>query len=117
MALRPDHRASGAVSSPSRDRWFDPSAFVTPPLYTYGNSGRNILRGPGIANLDWALGKDFQLREDFRLKFRWDVYNVFNRTNMNPPVTTVDAATAGRIFALFPGYNMRRMQFGLHLNW
>ena len=34
-----------------------------PALYTYGNSGRNILRGPGIATVDWSLGKNFHFTE------------------------------------------------------
>jgi carboxypeptidase family protein len=117
VTLRPDRLQSGAVSSPTRDRWFDKSAFATPPLYTYGNSGRNILRGPGLANLDWAIGKNFHISESKLLKFRWEVFNAFNRTNLANPVNTIDSSTAGRIFSLFPGYNMRRMQFGLHLVW
>src|SRR5262249_48751129 len=107
----------GAVADPSRDRWFDKSAFVTPPLYTYGNSGRNILIGPGLANVDWAIGKNFSITESVRLKFRCDVFNIFNRTNLGLPVSTVDSSTAGQIFSLFTGYDMRRMQFGLHLLW
>ncbi len=117
VTLRPDRLGSGASTNPTRDRWFEPNAFAVPALYTYGNSGRNILRGPGIANVDWSLGKDFGITESMKLKFRAEAYNIFNRTNLGPPVGTVDTATAGRILGLFPGYNMRRMQFGLHLVW
>ena len=105
------------MSNSNRDRWFDPSAFTVPALYVYGNSGRNILRGPGVANMDWSIGKDFHVTERVQLKFRVDTFNLFNRTNLGQPVATVDTSTAGRILALFPGYNMRRMQFGLHLKW
>ena len=117
VTLRPDRAGSGTVADPARDKWFDPSAFVVPALYTYGNSGRNILRGPGIATVDWSLGKDFHFTERTQLKFRAEGYNLFNRTNLGQPVTTIDSSTAGKILGLFQGYNMRRMQFGLHLLW
>jgi hypothetical protein len=117
ITLRPNRVGSGKLPRPTRDRWFDPAAFTVPAPFTYGNSGRNILRGPGMVNFDWSIGKTFAIRENLRLKFRGEFFNIFNHTNLSQPVTSVDISTTGRILSLFPGYNMRRMQFGLHLNW
>ena len=44
-----------------RLKWFNTAAFAQPVFGAYGNSGRNILRGPGINNLDLALFKNFDL--------------------------------------------------------
>ena len=48
---RPDRIGDGKLSDPTVDRWFDVTAFATPAPFTYGNSGRNILYGPGRVEL------------------------------------------------------------------
>src|SRR5262249_29615107 len=57
----------GRVGTPSC--WFNPSAFAVPAPGQFGNSGRNVLRGPGFAQFDLALKKDFQLRESMKITF------------------------------------------------
>ena len=46
----------------SIQRWFNTAAFAQPAAGQFGNSGRNILRGPGVNNLDLAVFKNFSLR-------------------------------------------------------
>jgi len=101
----------------SRDLWFNPAAYRVPALYTFGNAGRNSLRGPGLASADLALHKVFSLAEKKTLTFRWEMYNAFNRTNLNLPTTGVDAGAgnAGRITNIF--IPMRQMQFGLRFEF
>src|SRR5947209_5778701 len=69
----PNRVASGLLPSEQRsiDRWFDASAFIAPAQFVFGNSGRNILRGPGTKQLDISLFKSFALGEkgDRRLQF------------------------------------------------
>jgi len=59
-----------------------------------GNSGRNTLRGPGYANLDFSAGKYFNVpwftHEGAKLQIRGDFFNVFNRTNLNPTTMSTD---------------------------
>lgn len=55
--------------------------FVQVPLGTIGNAGRNILTGPGIADFDFAVYKQFHWGESKVLEFRWEVYNIFNHPN------------------------------------
>lgn len=113
--LRPDRTASGKISDPTRDKWFDPAAFTRPPNFTYGNSGRNILQGPGWANADLSIFKQFQITETVNLELRGEAFNAFNRTNLANPNASVIAATAGRITGIV--YDMRRMQIGARLSW
>ncbi len=50
------------------------------PLFSYGDSGRNSVRGPGINNFDLSLFKTFKLNERGQLQFRTEFFNAFNHT-------------------------------------
>ena len=82
--------ASAGVDAPSRSRWFDTGAFRNPPNYTYGNVGRTLpdVRGPGLANLDFALLKNNRIGEKMNLQFRAEAFNLANRTNLGMPNST-----------------------------
>jgi Carboxypeptidase regulatory-like domain len=108
----------------TRDRWFNPAAFVAPAACCiWGNAGRGTIRGPGLISADWSFWKEFDFRERFKIQFRWENFNFFNNTNLGAPVNFVDRSTAGRITSLagagagFGYVPMRRMQFGLRLSW
>jgi hypothetical protein len=89
--------------------------FAVPAAYTFANCGGSIIKGPRWWNSSLRLERDFKFSERFRLAFRWDWYNAFNRANLGDPDTTIDdpAAAVGPIFDV---YNpRRRTQLGLHL--
>ena len=72
--------------------WFRTEAFVNPNLMTpgvFGNSGRNILIGPGFQQWDLSLLKNFRIFETRNLQFRAESFNVFNHTNFTSINTTV----------------------------
>jgi hypothetical protein len=99
---RPDRLASGEISNPTIDRWFDAAAFANPSAFTFGNSGVNILRGPGIQNIDAILSKSFPLgrNESRYLQYRFEAFNVLNRANFaNPNANINQPAQVGRIFS------------------
>jgi hypothetical protein len=56
-----------------------PNAF-----YTFGNMGRNILRGPGFVNWDASVVKTWRLNEKLKFQFRGEVFNVANHPNFAP---------------------------------
>jgi outer membrane receptor protein involved in Fe transport len=98
--LRPDCVADGNLPRGERtiDRWFDVSAFATPAPYTFGNCGRNVLRGPGFVNLDGAVSREFRVASDKRLELRVEVFNVANAVHFGPPNVVIDEpGQAGRI--------------------
>ena len=79
----------------------------------FGNSGRNILNGPGAQFWVMSLARTFPM-ERFRLDFRAEVYSVFNHQNWNSPNTSVVDPNFGRIF----GKNgPRRFQFGARVEF
>jgi len=100
---------------PNRDRvleWFNTRAFGHNSPGVYGNSGRNIIFGPGLASVDFAVAKHFPVTETVKLQFRSEFFNLLNHTNLNDPNSTLTAGTYGRITsALDP----RILQFGLKL--
>jgi outer membrane receptor protein involved in Fe transport len=104
--LRADRLADGNLPEGQRKPtgWFDSSAFRDPPPESYGNAGRNIINGPGMANVDFSLFKKFRLREKVELQFRGEFFNLFNRANFFYP-TSVNNATwqaGGLLTRAFP---------------
>jgi hypothetical protein len=75
--------------------WFNPKAFAVPHPNQFGTAGRNSLRGPGFAEFDPSLGKCFQMREDMRITFGAEVYNLLNHPNFGVPSNTQNALSLG----------------------
>ena len=96
--------------------WFNLNAFVTVPdsAFRYGNSGRNILDGPGAINMNLALSKQFQLGERGKAQFRWETFNTTNHTNFQLPADTLDKSNAGTITKANAS---RVMQLGIRLQF
>jgi hypothetical protein len=65
--------------------WINPAAFSIPQAGTFGNSGRNSLTGPGLAQLDLTLSKRFAVTERVNVEFRAEAYNILNHTNFANP--------------------------------
>ncbi len=73
------------------------TAFAPNALGTFGSLGRNTYYGPGIANVDLGLAKDFRANERFVTTFRFEMFNAFNRVNLGNPTTAQNNANFMRI--------------------
>jgi hypothetical protein len=103
--------ASGKLDNPTIDNWFDKSAFVISAPGVYGNTGRNVLNGPGGKNFDLMLGKNFVMPwEGHRLQFRFESFNLTNTPIFATPNGGMLAANTGTINR---ADEPRRIQFGL----
>jgi len=113
--VRPDRLGDGNLSSSERnvDRWFDPAAFALPAPFTYGNSGRNVLRAPGLINLDFLVGRNFRLTETLHLELRAEFFNLTNTAHFGRPNATVGSPQFGRITAT--AAPNRQVQVGVRL--
>jgi hypothetical protein len=111
---RPDRISDGNLPDSERtvERWFDKRAFRDPILGTYGSTGEGVLRGPGLANWDLSILKNFSIREPMRLQFRWEMFNAFNHVNYQNPLTDTGNPRFGAISNALPA---RQIQFGLKL--
>jgi hypothetical protein len=124
VAQRPDVVAGRSYESAitgNVDSYVDPTAFQLPPENSYGNSGRNVLEGPGLVTFDLGLFKNTTVGERVRLQFRAEAFNLFNHANFAIPdnfTIFVDAngtvpGTFGRITRTTT--TSRQIQFGLKL--
>lgn len=77
--------------------WFSPGAFSAPPAYTYGNSSRNSVYGPGMQTMDLGIVRSFSILEKTRLETRAEFFNALNHTNLGTPNRFVNTASFGSI--------------------
>jgi hypothetical protein len=92
---------------------FKASDFPRPTLGTNGNLGRNTFRGPDYATVDVSLFKNIPLTEKYRLQFRAEAFNVFNRVNLFlPSGNLTNTLFFGKSTAAF---DPRQLQFALKL--
>lgn len=94
---------------PSLSAWFNTSAVAAIP-YTYGNLGRNVLRQDGLKNIDFSISKETRIRENQRIEFRSEFFNLFNHPNFGPPDGNISDPTFGQVLS---AGNPRFIQFGL----
>ncbi len=80
---------------------FNPAAFAAPPTdpntgvpLRQGNLGRNALRGFGATQWDFAVHRDFPIRESLKLQFRAEMFNVLNHPNFGPPIGDLQSPQA-----------------------
>jgi hypothetical protein len=94
------------------NRWFNTNAFAAfdPAPQAFGNAGVGIMRGPGSANFDFTLAKNFMFSEQRYIQFRTEIFNAFNRANFGPPNIARDSAGFGQILT---AASARIVQFGI----
>ena len=76
------------AGGPTFAQWFNPAAFAIPASRTWGNAGRAIATGPGLAQVDFALQKNTRITESKAIVLRVEMFNMFNRTQAGNPGTT-----------------------------
>jgi outer membrane receptor protein involved in Fe transport len=80
-----------------------------PAFGTFGSAGRNSLRGPGFFQADISIAKNISLRESSSIQFRTDIFNLFNKVNLDNPIPCVDCPGGGAIFnTAFNGAALQR---------
>jgi hypothetical protein len=107
---------SGRPKAAKLTEWFNTAAFTFNAPGTFGNSGRDILRAPGLATFDFALSKSFPLpfSEGHRIYFRAEAFNLFNRANFGRPDRTISDPTFGQVLS---AGDPRILQFALRYSF
>ncbi|MGA8109584.1 MAG: hypothetical protein WB974_09125, partial [Acidobacteriaceae bacterium] len=110
--IRPNRIGSGVLSGGQRNvqHWFNVSDFTIPANYTFGDSGRDILAGPGTKDLDLKIGKIFAITENVHTEFRAEFFNALNTPPLEAPNSEVDLPNAATITSAGAA---REIQFGL----
>ncbi len=94
--------------------WLNPAAFVAPAPYHFGTAGKNEFRGPTFSQLDFSLTKNIQVKDRYRVEFRAEVFNIFNKVNFdNPTGSSAQTATLSSTFGVITSAeSSRQFQFG-----
>ncbi|MGH9408956.1 MAG: TonB-dependent receptor [Vicinamibacterales bacterium] len=93
---------SGDPSGPQTvAEWFNVAAFTGVPSGIFGDEVRNQLRGPGFQSFDLSLQRMIRFGARYNASLRWDVFNLFNATNLGLPNKDVSSpSTLGTITSL-----------------
>jgi hypothetical protein len=111
-----NQRVNATGGAPGYIQWIDPSNVSTAAPNTFGTCSTGNVRGPGYANVDLSLHKDFLVTEAMKLEFRFEALNAFNRPVWTfaggPPNGSFDPGQSqfGRIV---DSQGARQLQFGL----
>jgi hypothetical protein len=94
--------------------YYDPTAFAPVTAVAFGNTGRNILRAPGVWNTDLDITREFPIRERLRLQFRGEFFNMPNTSHFGAPSNSV---TSGTFMQITSATGERQIRFGLRAHW
>jgi outer membrane receptor protein involved in Fe transport len=92
-------------------------SWAQPAVDTFGNVGRNSLRGPKYFDSDLALFKNFSITEKAKAQFQFQFYNVFNHVNLGNPDGCVDCGNTGRITGIASNSQLRSLTYGFKLSF
>jgi hypothetical protein len=112
----PDRIGDGNIDNPTRDRWFDTSAFVCPgqsvatpcrigvnpgtdlaPIGRFGNAGQGIIIGPGTFNLSFGVNKSVVVTAGVKVEAGISFTNVLNHVNLGDPNMNMASRDFGKI--------------------
>jgi hypothetical protein len=85
------------LPNPNAHEWFNTAAFAIPAIYTYGDSGRNILRAPAVWNIDASLFRRFPFKETRALELRAEAFNMPNTVILGGPGSDITGSNFGVI--------------------
>ncbi|MEZ5399385.1 MAG: carboxypeptidase regulatory-like domain-containing protein [Bryobacteraceae bacterium] len=98
--------------------YFDAARFANPAPNTFGTLGRNVLWGPGFANIDASVSKSWSLpflREAGLIEYRFEVFNLVNATHLANPITGLTNPNRGKITST--DGDPRILQMALKVAW
>lgn len=81
--------------------YFDTTAFAPVTTASFGNAGRNSLRGPGHTGLDLGISRTFTITERFHAELRGEGFNITNTPYFAVPGNNVSSSSFGRITSTF----------------
>jgi hypothetical protein len=106
---RADQIGDPHLSHRNAAEWFNTAAFALPPLYTFGNAGRNTLRAQRYITLDTSIIRAFPFWREGVFEFRAEAFNIFNHPVFGIPNNDVFSPSFGTVTGTAD--NPRQMQF------
>ena len=125
-STRADLVSAAGVDPGNISNYINAAAFALPPTITFpdkntvftrpGTSGRNILLGPGLSNLDMSLFKNFAITERIKTEFRLQAYNLSNTPHFGQPNSNFSNGNFGQITSTLP-FSYRQLELGLRVTF
>jgi hypothetical protein len=84
--------------------WFNPACFVVPPAGQFGNSGADVLEGPGLQLNNLTIGKTFPIHERLRFTFMVAAQNALNHPNFSNPSANISAPGTVGVISSVDGF-------------
>jgi hypothetical protein len=98
-------------------RYYDPASFASvTQAATFGTTGRNILRNPGVWNTDLNINREFKLGERFKTQFRGEFFN-FPNTSHFGGVASGNVTGGANFLSIRSASGERQIRFGLRFQW
>lgn len=110
---RPDQVADWHVANRRPSEWFNPTAFMAPPPYTFGTMGRTNMRADWTRTFDMSIIRRFPIRERATVEFRAEAFNIFNTPIFGTPTVNLNTSTFGQVSTLASGNTPRQLQLAL----
>jgi Carboxypeptidase regulatory-like domain len=107
-----DYINAAAFAVPATTKYGDGSTTFNAP----GTAGRDILRGPGLSNIDLSIFKNFHVTERMNLEFRFQAYNATNTPHFGNPNADFSQGNFGTITTTLP-FSYRQCELGLRLTF
>lgn len=105
--MRPNLVGNPTLDNPTPQAWFNKAAFAAPAQFTFGNAGRNILRGDSVQRFDLSVFRNFRLTEKAYFEFRAEGYNVFNTVTYGDPTGEFTNVNFGRVLSAQAARSLR----------
>jgi hypothetical protein len=113
----PNRTGNGALSDPTPNMWFNTGAFAIPAAYTFGDSGRDVVLGPGFQRVNMSMARNFPIPifgEKTNLQFRVDAHNATNTPQFGQPNASIGNGGVGTIRSTA---GQRNIQLGARLTF
>ena len=105
--LRPNVVGDWKMANPTPQAWFNKAAFAAPAPFTFGNAGRNVLRGDNVQRFDISVFRNFRINEKVYFEFRAEGYNVFNTVTYGDPTAEFTNVNFGRVLSAAAARSLR----------
>jgi len=96
--------------------YYDTTAYASVGIInTFGSSGRNVLRNPGVWNTDLNITREFKIKEQARMQFRGEFFNFPNTSHFGG--VSSGNVTSGSFMRILSASGERQIRFGLRFQW
>jgi hypothetical protein len=99
-------------------RYYDPASFASVGIInTFGSSGRNIIRNPGVWNTDLNITRVFPIKESLKAEFRGEFYNFPNTSHFGGMASTNVGSGGANFMSVRSSFGERQIRFAVRLQW